>query len=217
MIAVIIPTLNAATTLPATLNALKPGQHLIAEIIISDAHSTDGTQSLAPQTLITSPPSRGGQIRAGIAATTAETLLILHADSQLPPTWPAIIQTALQYPNLAHYFPLRFASDKIAARILEKITALRCALLKLPYGDQALLISRKLLEESGGYPDLPLMEDVALARNLKPHLRPLPAHILWSAAKYQRDGWLRRPLKNAACLTLYFAGLPPEKIRKFYA
>jgi len=216
MIAVIIPTLNAAATLPATLESLKPGQNLIAEIIIADAGSTDGTQALAPGNVVTGPPSRGGQIAAGIAASSAKTLLILHADSRLPANWPAIVQPALQDSANAYYFRLRFASDRKAARILERIAAWRCEVLKLPYGDQALLISRKLLDAAGGYPDLPLMEDVALARRLKPFLRPLPGHILTSAHKYERDGWLRRPCRNAFCLALYVAGMAPEKIRKFY-
>lgn len=216
MIAVIIPTSNAAATLPATLAALEPGQNLISEIIISDAGSTDGTQALAPGKLITGPPSRGGQIRAGSAASSAEYLLILHADSILPPNWPHIFQAALKNPSNAYYFRLRFASNAKAARILEQIAALRCAVLRLPYGDQALLISRNLLDEIGGYPDLPLMEDVALAWKLKFLLRPLPAHILTSAAKYQRDGWLRRPFKNFCLLTLYFAGVAPEKLQKLY-
>jgi len=216
MIAVIIPTSNAAKTLPATLAALKPGANLISEIIISDAGSTDGTQSLAPEKLISGPPSRGGQIRAGIAASRAPFLLILHADTVLPETWPAVIEPALKTPQYAHYFRLRFASDKAAARILEAIAALRCAAAKLPYGDQALLISKSLLAESGGYPDIPLMEDVALARRLRNRLRPLPAAILTSAEKYERGGWLRRPLKNACCLSLYFAGMRPETIQKIY-
>jgi len=216
MIAVIIPTLNAAATLPATLESLKPGQNLIAEIIMADAGSTDGTQALAPGKLISVPPSRGGQIAAGIAASSAKTLLILHADSRLPANWPAIVQPALEDSANAYYFRLRFASDKTAARILERIAAWRCEVLKLPYGDQALLISRKLLDAAGGYPDLPLMEDVALAQKLKPILRPLPGHILTSAYKYERDGWLRRPCRNAFCLALYAAGMAPEKIRKFY-
>lgn len=217
MIAVIIPTRNAAATLPATLAALQPGQNLIAEIIISDAGSTDGTQSLAPGKLITGPPSRGGQIRAGIAASSAKTLLILHADSRLPPNWPAIIQPALTTPNLAYYFRLRFDSPAKAARVLETIATLRCDVLKLPYGDQALLISRTLLDSAGGYPDLPLMEDVALARKLRSRLRQLPGSILTSAEKYHRDGWLRRPLKNFFLLSLYFAGVSPEKLKNLYA
>jgi len=216
MIAVIIPTRNAAATLPATLAALETGRNLIGEIIISDAGSTDGTPSLAPGRLITGPASRGGQIRAGIAASGAATLLILHADCQLPKNWPGLIRPALADPNLACYFRLRFDSDAKAARILERITALRCAVLKLPYGDQALLVSRSLLDSVGGYPDLPLMEDVALARKLRSRLRPLPGYILTSAEKYRRHGWLRRPLKNLCLLTLYFAGVSPKKLKNFY-
>jgi len=86
----------------------------------------------------------------------------------------------------------------------------------MPYGDQGLLISRALLDEVGGVPDLPLMEDVALARLLRGRLRALPVAAVTSAARYERDGWVRRPLRNIFCLALYFMGVSPARIRRLY-
>jgi rSAM/selenodomain-associated transferase 2 len=213
-ISVIIPTLNAAATLPACLAALQPGNALIHEIIIVDGGSTDGTQTQAQ--IRQSQPSRGAQLRAGAGAGAGPWLLLLHADTCLSPDWPAAAATALRAPQHAHYFRFRLDSPARQARILEAIVALRCRLFRLPYGDQALLISRPLLGSVGGIPDIPIMEDVALARRLRRHLRPLPAIATTSAARYHRDGFVRRPLRNLFCLTLYFLGVPPARIKKLY-
>jgi rSAM/selenodomain-associated transferase 2 len=211
---VLIPTLNEAATLTACLAALAPGAALIHEIIIIDAGSTDGTARLAPGRVLTAPPGRGGQLGAGVAAAATEFLLLLHADTILAPDWPDAIADAA--PNLAYYFRFRLNSPKRFARVIETMVWLRCELFGLPYGDQGLLISKTLLAESGGMPDLPLMEDVALARALAGCLRPLAATATTSARRYERDGWLARPLRNLCCLTLYLCGMAPEEIRKFY-
>lgn len=214
---IIIPTRNAATTLPACLAALAPGDGLIREIIIVDAGSTDATAGLAPHaTWLTAPPSRGGQLRAGAAAAASPFLLFLHADTRLAPDWPDAVTTALGAPATAGYFRFRLDSPRRAARVLEAAVALRCRIFNLPYGDQGLLISRALLAEIDGVPDIPLMEDVALARRLAGRLRPLPALAITSAARYERDGWVRRPLRNLFCLGLYYLGVPPKRIRALY-
>lgn len=216
-LSVVIPTLNAATTLPGCIAALATGADLIGEIIIVDAGSTDATRSLAPHaTWLTAPPSRGGQMRAGAAAASNPFLLFLHADTCLSPNWPEAVRGALATPGTARYFRFRLDSPRRAARLLEALVALRCRLLNLPYGDQALLISRALLTEIGNIPDIPLMEDVALARRLAGHLRPVPAQAVTSAARYERDGWLCRPLKNLFCLTLYYLGVSPARIKTLY-
>jgi rSAM/selenodomain-associated transferase 2 len=215
-VSVIIPTRNAAAHLPACLAALAPGAALIRDIIVVDAASTDGTAALAPGRLINAPPGRGGQLRAGCEAATGDFLLLLHADTVLAPDWPAAAQIAIKNPESAHYFRLRLNSTHPAARIIEAGAALRCRCFALPYGDQALLISRTLLAAIGGVPDMPLMEDVALARRLGGRLSPLPATATTSAEKYERDGWIARPARNLACLALFFAGLSPAKIKSVY-
>jgi hypothetical protein len=89
--------------------------------------------------------------------------------------------------------------------------------LALPYGDQGLLISRRLYDAVGGYRPMPLMEDVDLVRRLgRARLHPLGASMLASARRYRRDGYWRRPLRNLCCLALYFAGVPPRVIARMY-
>jgi hypothetical protein len=95
--------------------------------------------------------------------------------------------------------------------------AWRCRVLGLPYGDQGLLIHRDLLACAGGMRPLPLMEDVDLVRRLgRRRLVALPADAVTSAAKWQRQGYLRRSARNLMCLSLWFAGVPPRLIQRIY-
>jgi hypothetical protein len=97
------------------------------------------------------------------------------------------------------------------------MAAWRARRLGLPYGDQGLLIGRAFLESLGGYPPLPLMEDVALVRRIgRRRLDALAADAVTSAARYRREGYVARPLRNLFCLGLYFAGVPPAAIRRLY-
>ena len=99
--------------------------------------------------------------------------------------------------NNVAYFHLAFNDQKQAARRLEKITEWRCRFLKMPYGDQGLLIKRSLYNSVGGYQPLALMEDVDLIRRLKSHkLIPLPATAITSANRYSQNGYLIRSARK---------------------
>ena len=214
---VVIPTLNAAATLPATLAAIGPG---IAMMVV-DGGSADATRDVAVAagaTVIAAPRGRGSQLAAGIAATNTPWLLLLHADTRLGPGWrTAMAAHWRDAPDRAGYFHLALDSTRPAARRLERIVAWRCRILALPYGDQGLLIPRALLDAVGGMRALPLMEDVDLVRRLGRHrLAPLAATATTSAARYERGGYLRRPARNLACLALWFLGVPPRIIARFY-
>jgi hypothetical protein len=117
----------------------------------------------------------------------------------------------------AGYF--RFALDdrRFRARLIERVVALRSRLFGLPYGDQGLLVSRTLYDRIGGFASLPLMEDVEIARRLgRRRLRPIPMRAVTSAARYRRDGYLRRSLRNLSCLAGYFLGVAPERLVRRY-
>ncbi|WP_297442378.1 TIGR04283 family arsenosugar biosynthesis glycosyltransferase [Acidocella sp.] len=220
-LAVIIPTLNAGGHLPGLLHDLEAGRAIIAEIIVSDGGSADDTANLARQAgavSLSGPPGRGGQLRRGVAAAQAEWLWLLHADSRLPPDWPKAVAACCETvpANSAWYGKLRFNSHDPRARLLEGGVALRCALARLPYGDQGLLIHQALLDEIGGIPDLPLMEDVVLARRLRARLRPMSLVITTSAAAYERDGWLRRAAVNFWRLARFLFGASAAKLAKGY-
>lgn len=218
MLAVIIPTLNAAGTLAATLAHLGAAP---AEILVVDGGSTDETVAIARDAgtrVLTGPRGRGAQLAAGCAAASQPWLLLLHADTRPGPGWQAAVAAHIAAgPGRAGYFRFALDSDDPRARRLERRVAWRCRVLALPYGDQGLLIHRDLLAAAGGVRPLPLMEDVDLVRRLgRRRLRLLPVAAVTSAAKWQRDGWMRRSLRNLMCLGLYFAGVPPQLIARLY-
>lgn len=210
-ITAVIPTLNEAAHLPSLLADLATAPELIAAIVISDGGSADRTVSIAAAAgaiVRVGDAGRGGQLHRGIAAAPTRWVLLLHADTSLPPGWAATIRQRVAAPDRmrAHYGRLRFASADPRARILEAGVRLRCALFRLPYGDQGLLIHRDLLDAIGGMPDLPLMEDVALARRLgRRRLAPMDLVVTTDAGAYDRDGWLRRAARNVWRLARYYA------------
>lgn len=212
MLSVIIPTLNAAASLGATLASVAEAE----EVVVVDGGSRDETRELAARSgavVVSAPKGRGTQLAAGVAAAHGDWLLLLHADTRLENGW----RNARRDPRRAGYFRFTLDSDDERARRLEKLVAWRSRVLALPYGDQGLLIHRDLLQAVGGIRPLALMEDVDLARRLgRRRLVALEAAAITSAEKWRRQGWYRRSLCNLACLTLYFAGVPPRLIARLY-
>jgi rSAM/selenodomain-associated transferase 2 len=217
-LSIVIPTLNAAVDLPATLAALG---HVPDEVLVVDGSSVDGTARIAAASgarVIGAPRGRGTQLAAGVAAATRAWLLLLHADTRLGEGWADAVAAHIGgNTDRAAYFRFALDSDDRQARQLERLVAWRCRALALPYGDQGLLVHRDLLRAVGGIRPLPLMEDVDLVRRLGRHrLVALEVDAVTSAAKWRRDGWYRRSARNLLCLSLYFAGVPPRLIARLY-
>lgn len=221
-LAIIIPTLNAAAALPETAEALLSGatEGLVRELAISDGGSTDETRQAARELgaiWVEGPRGRGGQIARGIAATSAPWLLVLHADTHLSDGWTQAARDHMNnHPDRAGFFRLRFRAFGAAPRLVEAGANLRARWFGLPFGDQGLLIRRDILKGADGYPDLPLMEDVALARRLGRKLRPLDATANTSAERYIRDGWSRRVLRNLGTQVCFHLGASPETLLSRY-
>lgn len=222
MISAVIPTLNAAEWLPQALATLA-APALLAEIIVVDGGSRDATAAIARAAgarVVTAPRGRGAQLAAGAEAAKGDWLFFLHADCRPDPGWEAAVARFLAAPGAggrAGYFDLALDDAAAAARRVERLVAWRCRTLGLPYGDQGLLIARSFYRAIGGFRAIPLMEDVDLACRLgRRRLAPIGARIVTSAGRYRRGGYVRRPLRNLACLALYFAGLPPGVIARLY-
>lgn len=223
MLSVVIPTLNAARELPATLRALAEGRRLGLEVIVADGGSADGTAALAAREgarVIDAPRGRGAQLRAGAAAASRPWLLILHADTRPAPGWSEVVAAFAAEPmNADRAAAFRFALDDPApaARRLEAVVKWRCRVLALPYGDQGLLLSCAFYDALGGFRPLPLMEDVDLVRRIgRARLKFLDMPAVTSAARYRGAGYLRRSARNLLCLGLYFLGLPPRYVARLY-
>jgi rSAM/selenodomain-associated transferase 2 len=221
-LSVVIPTLNEAEAIAGLVAALA-GSRLVREIIVADGGSSDGTVEIAKGAgarVVKAPCGRGTQLAHGAAAAHGEWLLFLHADCRLDLSWEAAARRFLAAPRAAAragYFTLALDDPAPAARRLERVVAWRCRLFALPYGDQGLLIARRLYDEIGGFRPLPLMEDIDLARRLgRRRLAPIGARILASARRYRAGGYWRRPAKNLCCLGLYFLGLSPARIARLY-
>lgn len=221
-LSVVIPALDAAASLPATLAALAPGQALIREIVVVDGGSCDATIEVARRggaRVIAAPRGRGVQLAAGANEAAGDWLLFLHADTRLGAGWERAAAAFIADPASrarAAYFRFRLDDDAPAARRLAQAVAWRCRVLGLPYGDQGMLLARELYRAVGGFRPLPLMEDVDFVRRIGRRLVCLDAEAVTSAARYRRDVYLRRSLGNPACLALYGAGLPPRVIARLY-
>ena len=223
---VVIPALDAAAHLGATLASLAPGRAkgLLREVVVVDGGSADDTRAIAAAggaRVLASAPGRGRQLRAGGDATKAPWLLFLHADTRLGAGWveeaPAFIRAAPAQGGRAAVFRLRLDDTAVAARALERVVSWRTRALGLPYGDQGLLISRSLYEEVGGFADIPLMEDVDLVRRLgRRRLTLLREEATTSPERYREAGYLRRSLMNLLILLLYYGGVPPERLARLY-
>ncbi|MDH3594917.1 MAG: TIGR04283 family arsenosugar biosynthesis glycosyltransferase [Rhodospirillales bacterium] len=225
-LSIVIPALDGAATLPATLAALEEGRRagLIAEVILVDGVSSDSTVGIAAgagaRIVDAGAPGRGRQLFVGGAAARGEWLLFLHADTSLAPGWAQAVARVLSDPAMAEragHFRLRLDDPARQARLIERLANWRARRLGLPYGDQGLLIARDFYERLGGFRPLPLMEDVELVRRIgRRRLVALDGAAVTSAARYRRDGWWARPLRNLTLLTLYFLGLPPGWLRRLY-
>lgn len=227
MISVVIPTLNAQASLPDTLSALIPAtvEGLVREVVIVDAGSTDRTCEIADAAgaeVVAVSPNRGSQLMAGATRARHPWLLFLHADTVLDPGWEREVSHFMDRVDNGRIEPaaaaFRFALDDegLAPRCLEGLVGLRCALLRLPYGDQGLLIPRALYDRVGGYRALPVMEDLDLVRRLS-RVKMLRARAVTSALRYRREGYFRRALKNQMCLVLYALNVPVARISQFYS
>jgi rSAM/selenodomain-associated transferase 2 len=228
MISVIIPTMDAEAGLAETLTALVPAtvEGLVREVIVVDGGSTDRTGVIADQSgarFVQRSGGRGYQLMAGAHRARFPWLLFLHGDTVLEQGWEREASNFMQAvdgakrPLAAAAF--RFALDDIGVRprALEQLVRLRCSLLKLPYGDQGLLIPKLLYTEIGGYNPQPLMEDVDLVRRLKRRrIEMLRARAVTSAQRFRREGYLLRSVRNLGCLTLYLLRVRPATINRLY-
>ncbi len=219
-ISVIIPTLNEADNLATTLEPLKNITGL--EIIVVDGGSRDATISIAEAAgarVISSQPGRSYQQNSGAAAASGEILLFLHADTLVPPSFAQLIRVSLNRETVAAgAFSLSINMTGLAIRFIENMANYRAKLLQLPYGDQALFMTKENFMKTGGFPEIAIMEDFALVSKLRKmgRIETLPETVSTSSRRWQKLGIFRTTLINQAIIIGYLLGRSPTSLANWY-
>ena len=208
-ISVVIPTLDEASRIVRTVESVvAPG----IEVIVVDGGSRDKTCRLARDAgvrVFASERGRARQLRMGGEKSTGDVVLFLHADTRLESGWQEAVRQALSDPTCAGgAFAFRFAERGARERWIEWGVALRVALFRLPYGDQAIFVRRSVLERMGGIPIVPMMEDLDLVHAIKRagRLEMLGLTATTSSRRYARDGGLRTVLRHQRALLGWWLG-----------
>jgi rSAM/selenodomain-associated transferase 2 len=222
LVSVVVPVRGDSAPL-ATLLAQVPAGAGVDVVVASTGPADDGQQRLRrgrpDVTWLDVAPGRGVQLNAGAAVARGRWLWFLHADSRLPAGWPEAFAALEARPDaVGGSFAFRLDSAAWQARWLERAVALRVRLFALPYGDQGIFVRRGVFMEVGGFPPVPLMEDVEFIRRLKRRgrLDHLSLELVTSARRWEQRGWCRQSAANLVTLGLYFLGVSPHTLARRY-
>lgn len=221
-LSIIVPTLNEATQIGATLQKLSPWRARGAEVILVDGNSIDDTVELARDVVdqvVVSESGRAIQLNAGARVANGDIVLFLHADTLLPAPPvrefdAAIASASCQWGR----FDVRLDSPGLAFRIIEKMMNWRSRISGIATGDQAIFIRRELFEAVGGFPLIALMEDIELCACLKKNSQPvcIRATVTTSARRWQGSGIAATVIKMWCLRAAYFLGVSPRRLGDWY-
>lgn len=219
-LSIIVPALNEASSIAATLTALQPLRMAGHELIVVDGGSVDATGLLASvdaDQVIASRRGRARQMNVGAAAASGDALLFLHADTRLPTQADSLIQNALQ-DRLWGRFDVEINGRPALLRVVAGMMNRRSRLTGIATGDQAMFMTRAAFDAAGGYPDQPLMEDIELSKRLK-RLGPpacLRERVVTSGRRWERYGVWRTILLMWRLRFDYWRGVPAEQLAARY-
>ncbi len=218
---VVLPVLNEAQTLASRLQALQPLRQRGVRVIVVDGGSDDDTLAIAgtyADMALLAPRGRASQMNAGAAACPAEIFLFLHADTQLPDHADTLVRTALSSREVWGRFDVRIDSSRPLLRLVETLMNLRSRWSGIATGDQAMFVWYDVFSAVGGFPDIPLMEDIALSSALKRQSPPacLRDKVTTSARRWEQHGVLRTIVLMWWLRAAYFFGADPAQLALQY-
>ena len=222
MISVVVPVLDEAETLAQALLPLQPLRGRDVEVIVVDGGSRDRSRCVAHplcDRVLDAPRGRARQMNAGAAAASGRVLLFLHADTRLPSGWVPMVRDALGNRGREWgRFDVRLDGAHPMLRIVEHAMNLRSRLSGIATGDQAIFVTRNAFRQAGGFPDIVLMEDVALSRALRMRSRPacLHAAVITSSRRWERNGIARTIVLMWRLRIEYALGADPDKLARRY-
>lgn len=224
-IAVIIPTLNESSTIARTLTrTVALG---FDEIVVSDGGSTDPTLQMVQACcarvpavrLVTAPTGRARQLNQGVKACRSDIVLFLHADTELPPHAKTVIESTLKNSQIVGgRFDVRFDRPSRWGAVISWFMNRRSRLSGIATGDQAIFVRRQIFEQMGGFPDIPLMEDIEFSRRLKRQgpTAALTDCVTTSFRRWEQNGPLRTILLMWTLRFLYWLGVRPARLNQWY-
>lgn len=220
-ISIIIPIVNEEKVINKLIHYLRPDSSV--EIIFVDGGSQDKTVNIIQESgfkVIISPVTqRSYQMNLGAKEATGEVLLFLHGDTLLPKNFVAIIlQTIQQKDFVAGAFRLKIDSEQIIFRGLEILVKWRSQLFSLPYGDQAIFLTKKEFEQVNGFDNLAIMEDFALMKKLQSQgkIYLTEEAVTTSARRWQKLGVIKTTMINQLMIIGYYLGIENQKLANIY-
>jgi rSAM/selenodomain-associated transferase 2 len=219
-ITVVVPTLNEAQFIVGCLDALAPLRARGHEVIVVDGGSDDGSVRLAQDRadrVLAAPRGRASQLNAGARAARGEALVFLHADTRLPPDADRLVLKALAGRGWGR-FDVKIDGRGALFALVGAMMSLRSRLTGVATGDQGIFVRRSVFDALGGYPEIPLMEDIELSRRLRRGGPPacLRARVLTSARRWQAHGVLRTIVLMWRLRLAYALGADPARLAQRY-
>ncbi len=222
LLSFVVPVLNEAEGIEHFLQSLRASCERRCEIIVVDGGSKDATTTLAKaqcDRVVSATKGRAAQMNAGARAAAGTLLCFLHADTLLPPYADRTIHRSLGNDAWSWgRFDVRLSGQHPLLRVVERLMNWRSRLTGIATGDQALFMTRELFETVGGFPEIELMEDIAMSRKLKSYHRPVcvSRRLITSSRRWEENGVLRTILLMWKLRLLYFLGADPGRLARSY-
>ena len=221
-LSIVVPVLDEASGIGATLESLRELRMRGCEVVVVDGGSRDATREIAvplADRVIESPRGRAAQMNAGARAASGDILLFLHADTRLPPGADQSVRLGMGRTGARWgRFDVTIAGASPMLRVVARSMNARSRMTGIATGDQAIFVRRDAFQGVGGFPDIPLMEDIALSKRLKRVSPPLclREHVVTSGRRWERHGTLRTILLMWRLRLAFALGADPRRLARDY-